>query len=88
MPFFVTEDAYTVVLAIGSPCGIPRRGFAGGEILQGKGRGGRATPQGLTSPPPLDICKGTAARLDHRDQAGSDPVTFFGAKKDIHILRR
>ena len=28
----------------------------------------------------------TGARLDHREQAGSDPVTFFGAKKDIHIL--
>ena len=24
--------------------------------------------------------------LDHREQAGSDPVTFFGAKKDIPIL--
>ena len=45
---------------------------------------GRATPQGLPSPPPLDMCKGTGARLDHREQAGSGPVTFFGAKKDIH----
>ncbi|MBW1690499.1 MAG: hypothetical protein JRJ70_07045 [Deltaproteobacteria bacterium] len=24
--------------------------------------------------------------LDHRERAGSNPVTFFGAKKDIHIL--
>ena len=47
---------------------------------------GRATPQGPPSPPPLDICKGTAARLDHREKASSDPGTFFGAKKDIHIL--
>jgi len=67
MSFFVTEEAYTVVLA--QPA-----------------RGGQATPQGLPGSPPMDICKGTAARLDHREQAGSDPVTFFGAKKDIHIL--
>jgi len=48
---------------------------------------GRATSQGLPSPPRLDIVKGTGARLDHREKAGSDPVTFFGAKKDIPILR-
>ena len=69
MSFFVTEDAYTVVLALGAD------------------KGGRATPQGFPSSPPLDMCKGMGARLDHREQAGSDPVTFFGAKKDIHILR-
>jgi len=69
MSFFVTEDAHTVMLALGA------------------GRGGRANPQGLPSPPPLEIGKGMAARLDHREQAGSDPATFFGAKKDIHILR-
>jgi len=54
----------------------------------GADRGGRAAPQGIPGPPPLDIGKGTGARLDHREQAGSDPVTFFGAKKDIHILRK
>ena len=68
MSFFVTEDAYTVMLALGAD------------------RGGRATPQGPPGPPPLDMCKETDARLDHREQAGSDPVTFFGAKKDIHTL--
>jgi len=68
MSFFVTEDAHTVMLALGA------------------GRGGRATSQGLPSPPRLDIGKGTGARLDHREKAGSDPVTFFGAKKDIPIL--
>jgi hypothetical protein len=69
MSFFDTEEAHTVVLALGAD------------------RGGRATPQGLPSSPPLDIGKGMAAPLDHRERAGSDPVTFFGAKKDIHILR-
>ena len=68
MSFFDTEDAYTVVPALGA------------------GRGGRATSQGPPSPPPLDIGKGMAARLDHREQAGSNPVTFFGAKKDIPVL--
>ena len=53
----------------------------------GKCRGGRATSQDFPSPPPLDIGKGTGARLDHRERAGSDPVTFFGVKKDIHILQ-
>jgi len=48
--------------------------------------GGRATPQGLPGSPPMDIGKGTGARLDHRGQAGSDPVTFFGEKKNLHIL--
>jgi hypothetical protein len=56
-------------------------------LALGVDRGGRATPQGLPSPPSMDICKGMGARLDHRERAGSDPVTFFGAKKDIHILR-
>ena len=69
MSFFDTEDAHTVMLALGA------------------GRGGRATPEGLPSPPPMDICKGTGARLDHRERAGSDPVAFFGAKKDILILQ-
>ena len=69
MSFFDTEEAHTVVLALGA------------------GRGGRATSQGLPSPPPMDIGKGMAARLDHREKAGPDPVSFFGAKKDIHILR-
>ena len=55
-------------------------------LALGADRGGRATPQGLPSPLPMDMCKGMAARLDHRERAGSDPVTFFGAKKDIHIL--
>jgi len=53
----------------------------------GADRGGRAVPQGLPSSLPPDICKGTGARLDHRERAGSNPVAFFGAKKDIHILR-
>jgi len=52
----------------------------------GSDKGGRATPQELPSPPPMDICKGMGARLDHREQAGSDPVTFFGEKKDIPML--
>ena len=56
-------------------------------LALGADRGGRATPQGLPSSLPMAACKGTAARLDHREKAGSDPVTFFGAKKDIHILR-
>ena len=56
------------------------------EPAIGAGRGGRSAPQEFPSPPPLDVGKGMAARLDHREQAGSDPVTFFGAKKDIHIL--
>jgi len=47
---------------------------------------GRATPQEPRSPAPLDMCKGMGARLEHRERTGSDPVTFFGAKKDIHIL--
>jgi len=55
-------------------------------LALGADRGGRATPQGLPSLPPMDIGKEMAARLDHREKAGSDPVTFFGAKKDIHIL--
>ena len=80
MSFFDNEEAHTVVLALGSPCGIPRREFAGGEIPQGKGRGGRATPQGLPSPPPMDTCKGTGARLDYRERAGSDPVTRLRRK--------
>ena len=42
---------------------------------------GRANPQGLPSSPPLDIGKGMGARLDHREQAGSDPVTFSVQKK-------
>jgi len=50
----------------------------------GADRGVRAGPQGLPGSPSLDMCKGTGARLDHREQAGSGPVTFFGAKKDIH----
>ena len=56
-------------------------------LSKGTDRGGRGIPQGLPSPPPTDIGKAMGARLDHREQAGSDPVTFFGAKKDIHILR-
>ena len=61
------------------------RGFKQSPLKPGLGQE-RAAPQGLPSPPPLDIGKGTGARLDHREQAGSDPVIFFGAKKDIHIL--
>jgi len=38
---------------------------------QGADKGGRATPQGLPSSPHMDICRGTGARLDHRERAGS-----------------
>jgi hypothetical protein len=84
--FFCTEEAHTVVLAKGSPCGIPRRGFRlTAEIPQGKDgvphdiAVKEADPLTMDDSP--EACGGTGSSGKSRRNAPAQ----FGVKKDIPI---
>jgi hypothetical protein len=54
-------------------------------LAKGKDGGGRSAPQGLLSPPRMDICREDRRPPGSSGKSRRNAPAQFGVKKDIHI---